>query len=55
VLLNPQKGEEAKGNHIRMDNLEESKPPRWRYSLCLVTKVTLEKQTKAKEVATQMC
>lgn len=48
----PPKMEEAKCTHIRRDNPEESKPPRYRYSLRLATKAAPEKQAKAKEVPT---
>jgi hypothetical protein len=44
--------EEAKCNHIRMDNPEETKPPRYKYSLRLATKAAPEKHPKAKAVAT---
>lgn len=44
--------EEAKCNQRRMDNPEESKPPRYRYSLRLATKAAPEKHAKAKDVAT---
>lgn len=50
--VEPPKMEEAKCNQRRMDNPEETKPPRYRYSLRLETKAAPEKHAKAKEVAT---
>jgi len=44
--------DEAKCNQRRMDNPEETKPPRYRYSLRLATKAAPEKHAKAKDVAT---
>lgn len=44
--------EDAKCNQRRMDNPEETKPPRYRYSLRLATKAAPEKHPKAKAVAT---
>lgn len=44
--------EEAKCNQRRMDNPEETKPPRYRYSLRLATKAAPEKHAKAKDVPT---
>jgi len=50
--VEPPKMEEAKCNQRRMDNPEETKPPRYRYSLRLATKAAPEKHAKAKDVAT---
>lgn len=51
--MEPPKIEDANCNQSRMDRPEESRPPRYKYSLRLATIAAPEKQPKAREQPTK--